>query len=154
MRSDRLPGWYDFDEMLSAAYFGLVLAAARNDESRNTWSSYAKSACHTQISSDRRVTHFFGHRRPISRTREPLTEDFVGSNPAPLETLIVAEDADRLRAAMAVLPALLREIIERHRFEETRETLAVIGASLGCTPNGALKREQRAMAILRKTLGG
>ena len=91
----------------------------------------------------------------LRRTRdttsvEDLADVLAGPHPDPLEGLIRTEQADRVRRALAGLPAEMREALALHYGQELR--MRDIGALLGLSEAAAKQRVYRARRELRRRL--
>jgi RNA polymerase sigma-70 factor (ECF subfamily) len=87
-------------------------------------------------------------RPPLTVARPPERADPAGG---PVETLVAAERAQRVRDEVAVLPAKLREPLFLHYVEGLpyREIARVLDTALSTVS----RRMERALSILRKRLG-
>jgi len=79
-------------------------------------------------------------------TRTPM----VSPHPSPLDQLVASEERERVRAAMAKLPARDRDLLRRCFVDGER--LVAIAAELGETPESIRKRKSRALERLREIL--
>lgn len=88
-------------------------------------------------------------RPPLTVARAPERADPAGG---PVETLVAAERAQRVRTEIAELPARLREPLYLHYVEGLpyREIARVLDTALSTVS----RRMERALSILRQRLGG
>lgn len=83
---------------------------------------------------------------------DPARHDVADRGPAPDEGLDDVDRADKVRAALAVLPDRQREAITLHRYQGLK--YREIAEVMGTTVPGVESLIQRALAALRKDLAG
>jgi len=90
--------------------------------------------------------------RPAATVAPCAAADRADPGRGPVDTLVAAERAQRVRAAVAALPAKLREPVYLHHVEGLayRAVADVLGVGLGTVS----RRLERAHSILRRGLGG
>jgi RNA polymerase sigma-70 factor (ECF subfamily) len=90
--------------------------------------------------------------RPAATVAPAAAGDRADPARGPVETLVAAERAQRVRAAVAELPSKLREPVYLHHVEGLayRAVADVLGVGLGTVG----RRLERAHSILRRRLGG
>jgi len=81
---------------------------------------------------------------------DDLADQLAGPVPDPLEGLIRTDEADRVRAALAELPAVAREIVSLHYGGQLR--LRDVGDLLGLSEAAVKQRLSRARRELRERL--